>query len=152
VTGASLDGVVLRYGGFYGPGSNMTRGGDIAQLVRKRRFPIVGDGRGVWSFCHLEDAASATVRAVEQGAPGIYNVCDDEPVDIATWLPEYARSVGAPQPRHIPVWLGRLLAGDVVVSMMTRVRGASNAKAKAALDWKPQYPTYREGFSIGLGD
>lgn len=152
VTGANLDGVVLRYGGFYGPGSNMTRGGDIAQLVRKRRFPIVGDGRGVWSFCHLEDAASATVAAVEQGAPGIYDVCDDEPVEIATWLPEYARSVGAPQPRHIPVWLGRLLAGDVVVSMMTRVRGASNAKAKAALDWKPQYPTYREGFSVGLGD
>jgi nucleoside-diphosphate-sugar epimerase len=152
VSAASLDGMVLRYGGFYGPGSNMTRSGDIAQLVRKRRFPIVGDGSGVWSFCHLEDAASATVAAVERGAPGIYNVCDDEPVEIATWLPDYARAVGAPQPRHVPVWLGRLLAGEVVVSMMTQVRGASNAKAKAALDWKPQYPTYREGFSLGLGD
>jgi 2-alkyl-3-oxoalkanoate reductase len=152
VSAASLDGMVLRYGGFYGPGSNMTRSGDIAELVRKRRFPIVGDGSGVWSFCHLEDAASATVAAVERGAPGIYNVCDDEPVEIATWLPEYARAVGAPQPRRIPVWLGRLLAGDVVVSMMTQVRGASNAKAKVALDWKPQYPTYREGFSVGLGD
>jgi 2-alkyl-3-oxoalkanoate reductase len=152
VSGADLDGVVLRYGGFYGPGSNMNRSGDIAQLIRKRRFPIVGDGRGVWSFCHLEDAASATVAAVERGAPGVYNVCDDEPVEIATWLPEYARAIGAPAPRHVPVWLGRVLAGEVVVSMMTQVRGASNAKAKAALEWKPRYTTYREGFSAGLGD
>jgi 2-alkyl-3-oxoalkanoate reductase len=152
VTGAPLEGVVLRYGGFYGPGSNMNRSGDIAELVRKRRFPIVGNGSGVWSFCHLEDAASATVAAVERGAPGIYNVCDDEPVEIGTWLPEYARAIGAPPPRHVPVWLGRLLAGDVVVSMMTQVRGASNAKATAALDWKPRYATYREGFSTGLGD
>ncbi len=152
VTGAGLDGVVLRYGGFYGPGSNMNRSGDVADLVRKRRFPIVGDGRGVWSFCHLEDAASATVAAVERGAPGIYNVCDDEPVEIATWLPEYARAIGAPQPRRVPVWLGRLLGGEVAVSMMTKVRGASNAKAKAALDWKPRYATYREGFSTGLAD
>jgi len=152
VTSAPLDGVALRYGGFYGPGSNMNRSGDIAELVRKRRFPIVGDGGGVWSFCHLEDAASATVAAVERGAPGIYNVCDDEPVEIATWLPEYSRAIGAPQPRHVPVWLGRLLGGEVAVSMMTQVRGASNAKAKAALDWKPRYATYREGFSTGLAD
>jgi 2-alkyl-3-oxoalkanoate reductase len=152
VTGADLDGLVLRYGGFYGPGSNVNRSGDVADLVRKRRFPIVGDGRGVWSFCHLEDAASATAAAVERGAPGIYNVCDDEPVEVHTWLPEYARSIGAPTPRHVPVWLGRLLAGEVVVSIMTRIRGASNAKAKAALDWKPRYTTYREGFSSGLGD
>jgi nucleoside-diphosphate-sugar epimerase len=130
----------------------MNRSGDIAELVRKRRFPIVGDGGGVWSFCHLEDAASATVAAVERGAPGIYNVCDDEPVEIATWLPEYSRAIGAPQPRHVPVWLGRLLGGEVAVSMMTQVRGASNAKAKAALDWKPRYATYREGFSTGLAD
>jgi nucleoside-diphosphate-sugar epimerase len=150
VTGANLEGVVLRYGGFYGPGSNMNRSGDVAELVRKRRFPIVGDGRGVWSFCHLEDAASATVAAVERGAPGIYNVCDDEPVEIGTWLPEYARAIGAPLPRHVPVWLGKLLGGEVVVSMMTQVRGASNAKAKAALDWKPRYATYHEGFSTGL--
>jgi nucleoside-diphosphate-sugar epimerase len=151
VAAADLDGIALRYGGFYGPGSNMTRNGDIAQLVRKRRFPIVGDGGGVWSFCHLEDAAAATVAAVEQGAPGVYNVCDDEPVEIRTWLPEYARAIGAPQPRHVPTWLGRLLAGEVVVSMMTQIRGASNAKAKAAFDWKPQYPSYREGFDTGLG-
>ena len=144
--------MALRYGGFYGPGSNMNRSGDIAELVRKRRFPIVGDGGGVWSFCHLEDAASATVAAVERGAPGIYNVCDDEPVEIATWLPEYSRAISAPQPRHVPVWLGRLLGGEVAVSMMTQVRGASNAKAKAALDWKPRYATYREGFSTGLAD
>jgi Squalene/phytoene synthase len=119
-------------------------------VVRALR-PLVGDGSGVWSFCHLEDAAAATVAAVDQGAPGIYNVCDDEPVEIRTWLPEYARAVGAPPPRHVPTWLGRLLAGEVVVSMMTQIRGASNAKAKAALDWKPQYPSYREGFDAGLG-
>jgi len=152
VTGADLDGVVLRYGGFYGPGSNMNRSGDVADVVRKRQFPIVGDGRGVWSFCHLEDGASATVAAVERGAPGIYNVCDDEPVEIGTWLPEYARTIGAPPPRHVPVWLGRLLGGDVTVSMMTKVRGASNAKARVAFDWKPRYATYQEGFSAGLGD
>jgi len=152
VTGATdLEGLALRYGGFYGPGSNMTRDGEIAELVRKRRFPIVGDGSGVWAFCHLDDAASATVAAVERGAPGVYNVCDDEPVEAATWLPDYARAIGAPPPRRVPVWLGRLLGGEVVVSMMTQVRGASNAKAKAALDWKPRYATYREGFSTGLG-
>jgi nucleoside-diphosphate-sugar epimerase len=148
---ADLEGIALRYGGFYGPGSNMTRDGDIAELIRKRRFPIVGNGQGVWAFCHLEDAASATVAAVERGAPGVYNVCDDEPIEIATWLPAYAQAIGAPPPRHVPTWLGRLLAGDVVVSMMTKVRGASNAKAKAAFDWKPRYATFREGFATGLG-
>jgi len=148
---ADLEGIVLRYGGFYGPGSNMTGDGDIAQLVRKRRFPIVGDGQGVWSFCHLSDAAAATVAAVDHGAPGIYNVCDDEPVEIATWLPDFAQAIGAPAPRHVPTWLGRLLGGEIVVSVMTRVRGASNAKAKATLDWKPRFATYREGFRAGLG-
>ncbi|HEY3713535.1 MAG TPA: NAD(P)-dependent oxidoreductase [Jatrophihabitantaceae bacterium] len=147
---ADLEGIVLRYGGFYGPGSNMTGDGDIAQLVRKRRFPIVGDGQGVWSFCHLSDAAAATVAAVDHGAPGIYNVCDDEPVEIATWLPDFAQAIGAPAPRHVPTWLGRLLGGEIVVSVMTRVRGASNAKAKATLDWKPRFATYREGFRAGL--
>jgi nucleoside-diphosphate-sugar epimerase len=151
VAAADLEGVVLRYGGFYGPGSNMTRDGDIAQLVRKRRFPIVGNGQGVWSFCHLSDAAAATVAAVDHGAPGIYNVCDDEPVEIATWLPDFAQAIGAPAPRHVPTWLGRLLGGEIVVSVMTRVRGASNAKAKATLDWKPRFATYREGFRTGLG-
>lgn len=148
---AAADGIVLRYGGFYGPGSNMVRDGEIAQLIRKRRFPIVGDGAGVWSFCHLEDAASATVAAVERGRPGVYNVCDDEPIEIRTWLPEYARAIGAPAPRHVPTWLGRLLAGEVVVSMMTQIRGASNAKAKAVFDWKPRYPSVRDGFHTGLG-
>jgi len=148
---ADLEGIALRYGGFYGPGSNMTRDGEIAELIRKRRFPIVGNGQGVWTFCHLEDGASATVAAVERGAPGVYNVGDDEPIEIATWLPAYARAIGAPAPRHVPTWLGRLLAGEVVVSMMTRVRGASNARAKAAFDWKPHYATFREGFATGLG-
>jgi nucleoside-diphosphate-sugar epimerase len=151
VAEANLEGVVLRYGGFYGPGSNMTPDGDIAQLVRKRRFPIVGDGSGVWSFSHLEDAAAATTAAVERGAPGVYNVSDDEPVEVGTWLPEFARAIDAPAPRHVPTWLGRALAGEVVVSMMTQIRGASNAKAKAALDWKPRYATYREGFANSLG-
>jgi nucleoside-diphosphate-sugar epimerase len=151
VAAANLEGVVLRYGDFYGPGSNMTPDGDIGQLVYKRRFPIVGDGAGVWSFSHLEDAAAATVAAVRQGAPGIYNVSDDEPVEIGTWLPEFARAIGAPAPRHVPTWLGRALAGEVVVSVMTQIRGASNAKAKAALDWKPRYATYREGFANALG-
>jgi len=151
VAAANLEGVVLRYGDFYGPGSNMTPDGDIGQLVHKRRFPIVGDGAGVWSFSHLEDAAAATVAAVERGAPGIYNVSDDEPVEIGTWLPEFARAIGAPAPRHVPTWLGRALAGEVVVSVMTQIRGASNAKAKAALDWKPRYATYRDGFATALG-
>ena len=151
VAAANLEGVVLRYGDFYGPGSNMTPDGDIGQLVHKRRFPIVGDGAGVWSFSHLEDAAAATVAAVQRGAPGIYNVSDDEPVEIGTWLPEFARAIGAPAPRHVPTWLGRALAGEVVVSVMTQIRGASNAKAKAALDWKPRYATYRDGFATALG-
>jgi nucleoside-diphosphate-sugar epimerase len=147
-----LEGFALRYGGFYGPGSNMARDGDIATMVGKRKFPIVGDGGGMWSFIHLYDAATATVAAVERGAPGIYNVCDDEPVTIATWLPAFAQAIGAKPPRHVPVWLGRLAAGEVGVSMMTRIRGASNAKAKDVLDWKPRYATYREGFRTGLGE
>jgi nucleoside-diphosphate-sugar epimerase len=147
-----LDGLVLRYGGFYGPGTGLELGGSLAEMVVKRRFPIVGSGAGVWSFIHIVDAAAATAAAVQGGAPGIYNIVDDEPVPVAKWLPELSRALGAKPPRHVPVWLGRIAAGEVGVSMMTQIRGASNAKAKRELGWTPTYPTYREGFRSGLGD
>ncbi len=124
-------GIALRYGGFYGPGTSLRKGGSAIEMVQKRRFPIVGRGDGVWSFIHIDDAADATVAAIERGAPGIYNVTDDEPAPVATWLPELARAIGAPSPRRVPVWLARLLVGPTGVAMMTEVRGASNAKAKA---------------------
>jgi nucleoside-diphosphate-sugar epimerase len=142
----SAGGVVLRYGGFYGPGTSLAPGGEHAELVRKRKFPIVGDGGGVWSFVHIEDAADATVAAVERGARGIYNVVDDEPARAADWLPVAARAVGGKPPRRVPRWLGRLVAGEAATVMMTEVRGASNAKAKRELGWSPAHPSWREGF------
>ena len=145
VTGA--DGVVLRYGGFYGPGSGLAEGGTYLEDVRRRRWPVVGDGGGIWSFVHTEDVASATVAAIERATPGeIYNVCDDDPAPVRDWLPALAEAVGARPPRHVPVWLARLAAGPAMVSMMTEIRGASNAKAKAQLGWTPEWPTWREGF------
>jgi nucleoside-diphosphate-sugar epimerase len=144
VTGAEWTmGIVLRYGGFYGPGTSIAPEGEHLELIRKRRFPVVGDGGGVWSFIHIEDAADATVAAVEHGPRGIYNVVDDEPAPVAEWLPAIARSVGAKPPRRVPRWLGRLLAGEVATVMMTEVRGASNAKAKRELDWHPAHPSWR---------
>ena len=144
VTGAEwTTGIVLRYGGFYGPGTSIAPEGEHLELIRKRRFPVVGDGGGVWSFIHVEDAADATVAAVERGSRGIYNVVDDEPAPVAEWLPAIARSVGAKPPRRVPRWLGRLLAGEVATVMMTEVRGASNAKAKRELDWRPAHPSWR---------
>jgi len=128
-----LEGVVLRYGGFYGPGTSLDEGGAHIEAVRRRRFPVVGNGAGIWSFVHIADAASATVAAIEGGAPGIYNVVDDEPAPVGEWLPELAATVGAPPPRHVPRWLGKLAAGDTAVVMMTESRGASNAKAKREL-------------------
>ena len=148
VAEAPLDGIVLRYGGFYGPGASEP----MVDVVRKRRFPIVGDGGGVWSFVHLDDAASATVAALERGRPGVYNVVDDEPAPVAEWLPAFAAAVGAKPPRRVPIWLGRLAAGEVGVRMMTQIRGASNAKARAELDWVPRWRSWREGFRHGLGD
>jgi nucleoside-diphosphate-sugar epimerase len=139
-------GIVLRYGGFYGPGTSFAPGGEHVELLRKRKFPIVGDGGGVWSFVHIEDAAEATVAAIEHGSPGIYNVVDDEPARVADWLPVAARAVGAKPPRRVPRWLGRLVAGEAAVVMMTEVRGASNAKAKRELGWSPAHPSWREGF------
>jgi nucleoside-diphosphate-sugar epimerase len=148
VAEAPLHGVVLRYGSFYGPGASEP----LVDLVRKRRLPIVGDGGGVWSWIHLDDAAAATVAALERGAPGVYNVVDDEPAPVAEWLPAFAAAVGAKPPRRVPVWLGRLAAGEVGVRMMTEIRGASNAKARAELGWVPRWRSWREGFRHGLTD
>jgi len=146
-----FEGLALRYGGFYGPGSSLARIGPIADAVRRRRFPIVGSGVGVWSFVHLEDAAEATALAVERGAPGVYNVTDDEPAPVRDWLPVLAEALGAPAPRRVPVWVGRLFGGELAVTMMTELRGASNAKAKRELGWTLKYPSWRQGFREGLG-
>jgi 2-alkyl-3-oxoalkanoate reductase len=149
---AALDfgGIALRYGAFYGPGTGLSHDGDQIELITKRKWPIVGDGAGVWSFIHIDDAASATIAAMERGAPGIYNVVDDDPAPVAEWLPALASALGAKPPRRVPVWLGRLAVGEVGVSLMTQIRGASNAKAKRELDWTPRYPSWREGFRTGL--
>ena len=153
VAGASyLTGLAFRYANFYGPGSLIALDGDVVAMVRKRRLPVIGTGAGVWSFVHIDDAAAATVAAVRSGTAGVYNIGDDEPAPVAEWLPELARAVGARPPRHVPVWLGRIAAGEVGVSMMTRIRGMSNAKAKRELGWSPRYPSYREGFRDGLAD
>ena len=152
VNAGGIEGIALRYGNFYGPGTGLDLGGDIVAQVRKRRLPIVGDGAGIWSFVHIDDAAAAAVAAIGHGQPGVYNVADDEPAPVAAWLPDLAAVLGAKPPRHVPVWLGRLAAGEVGVSMMTRIRGTSSAKAKAELEWSPRYQTYREGFRNGLGD
>jgi len=146
-----FEGLALRYGGFYGPGSPLARIGPIADAVRRRRFPIVGSGAGVWSFVHLEDAAEATALAVERGAPGVYNVTDDEPAPVRDWLPVLADALGAPAPRRAPVWVGRLFGGELAVTMMTELRGASNAKARRELGWTLRYPSWRQGFREGLG-
>jgi nucleoside-diphosphate-sugar epimerase len=121
-------------------------------LVRRRKLPIIGDGTCVWSFLHLDDAATATLAAVERGAPGAYNIAADEPAPVAVWLPELAKIIGAKPPRRIPVWLGRLAAGEPGVSMFTRIRGAVNAKAKRELGWRLLYPSWREGFRRGLSE
>jgi nucleoside-diphosphate-sugar epimerase len=148
VTGADwTEGVVLRYGGFYGPGTSLAPGGEQTEAVRARKFPIVGSGAGVWSFIHVEDAADATVAAVERGARGIYNIVDDEPAAAAEFLPVLAQAVGAKPPRRVPRLVGRILAGEAATVMMTELRGASNAKAKRELGWRPGHPTWREGFT-----
>jgi 2-alkyl-3-oxoalkanoate reductase len=147
VTGAEgLEGLALRYGGFYGPGTSLGPGSTYLEMVRRRRFPIIGAGTGVWSFLHIDDVAAATLAAVEQGEPGVYNIVDDEPAPVSTWLPALAAAVGAKPPRRIPVWLGRLALGEAGVVMMTGIRGASNAKAKRELGWQLRYPSWRQGF------
>jgi nucleoside-diphosphate-sugar epimerase len=147
VAGADgIEGVVLRYGGFYGPGTSISADGTHSELIRKRRFPIVGDGAGVWSLIHIDDVAGATLAAIERAPAGIYNVVDDEPAPVSEWLPELAQALGAPPPRRIPKWLGRVVGGEQAVSIMTTIRGASNAKFKRELGWEPAYPSWRQGF------
>ena len=139
-------GAVLRYGGFYGPGAT----DDVVELVRRRQFPLIGGGTGYSSWVHLDDAASATVLAVEQKATGVFNIVDDEPAPASEWLPHLAACTGAKRPMRVPTWLARLLAGDVAVTMMTEGRGFSNAKAKRELGWELRYPSWRQGFKEGL--
>jgi nucleoside-diphosphate-sugar epimerase len=141
------EGLVLRYGVFYGPGTSLAPGAEQFELVRRRKFPLVGDGGGVWSFIHVADAAEATVAAVERGSRGVYNVVDDDPAPVAKWLPALAQELGAKKPMRVPRFIGRLFAGEAGVVMMTDVRGASNAKAKRELGWRPAHPSWRDGFA-----
>lgn len=136
------EGIVLRYGGFYGPGATDV----LLDMLRKRLVPVIGGGTGVWSFVEITDAAAATVAAIERGAPGIYNVVDDDPAPVAQWLPYLAEVAGAKPPLRVPAWLGRLLAGEFVVAQMTASRGFSNHKARKELGWVPRYPSWRDGF------
>jgi nucleoside-diphosphate-sugar epimerase len=143
------EGIVLRYGGFYGPGTSLAVDppGEQMEMLKKRMLPIIGDGGGVWSLVHVDDAASATVAALECGKPGIYNVVDDEPARVRDLLPEVAEAVGAKRPLRLPRWIGRLAAGEVAVLMMTEARGASNEKAKRELGWSPRYPRVLDGLA-----
>jgi len=146
VPAAPLEGIVLRYGNFYGPGASEP----LVELIRKRRFPVISGGAGVWSWIHLDDAAAATIAALERGASGIYNITDDEPAAVSEWLPYLAQVVGAKPPLRVPGWLARPMAGAVAVRWMTEARGSSNEKAKRELGWRPQWPSWRQGFREGL--
>jgi nucleoside-diphosphate-sugar epimerase len=147
---AEIEGVVLRYGWLYGAGTYYGRGGQQADEVMKRRFPIVGKGTGTFSFIHVDDAASATVAALEHGDPGVYNVVDDEPAPLREWLPVYAGALGAKAPLRVPVWLARLAAGKDVAASAVAIRGAANAKARRELGWELAYPSWRQGFAAAL--
>ena len=142
VPAAAPEGIVLRYGTFYGPGASDV----LLDAVRKRQVPVVGGGTGVWSFIEITDAAAATLAAVDRGAPGGYDVVDDDPAPVAQWLPYLAQVAGAKPPLRVPAWLGRLLAGEFVVAQMTTSRGYSNEKARKELSWEPRYASWREGF------
>jgi 2-alkyl-3-oxoalkanoate reductase len=142
VPAGAPEGIVLRYGGFYGPGT----GDVLLDMVRKRQVPVIGGGAGVWSFIEITDAAAATLAAVDRGEPGVYNVVDDDPAPVAEWLPYLAEVIGAKPPLRLPGWLGRLLAGEFVLSQMTTSRGSSNEKARKELGWDPRYASWREGF------
>jgi 2-alkyl-3-oxoalkanoate reductase len=146
VTASPMEGIALRYGNLYGPGASDL----IVEMLKKRRVPIIGSGAGVWSFLHVQDAASAAVAALGDAAPGVYNVTDDEPAQVSEWLPALAAAVGARPPLRVPAWIGRLVAGEAAVAMMTRVRGSSNAKFNREVGWQPAWPTWRDGFSRGL--
>jgi nucleoside-diphosphate-sugar epimerase len=152
VTGAGeIEGVVLRYGGLYGPGTSLGEGGEFLEAVLRRRLPVVGDGGGVWSFLHIRDVVGPTVAAIEGRGLGVYNVVDDDPAPVADWLPHLAEALGAKPPRRVPVWLARKMIGEQGVVMMTEMRGASNEKAKRELGWQPAWASWREGFAHGLG-
>jgi nucleoside-diphosphate-sugar epimerase len=141
------EGIALRYGGFYGPGTSMWPGGEQLEMIRKRKLPVVGNGAGIWSLVRIDDAAEATVAAIDRGKRGIYNIVDDDPVPASELLPGLAKVIDAPPPRRVPRWLGRLFAGKPAVVMMTELRGASNGKAKRELGWKPSHPSWRDGFA-----
>jgi nucleoside-diphosphate-sugar epimerase len=143
---AGIEGLVLRYGSFYGPGTSFDRGGEIYEAVAKRKMPIVGGGTGVFSFIHIKDAARVTAIAVERGRPGVYNIVDDKPSPVATWLPYYAEIIGAKKPFRAPAWLVRPMLGEFGVAMMTTMRGSANGKAKAEFGWTSSYPSCRDGF------
>jgi nucleoside-diphosphate-sugar epimerase len=145
-----IEGVVLRYGWLYGPGTYYDRGGQQADEVLRRRLPIVGAGTGTFSFLHVDDAASATVAALRRGASGVYNVVDDEPAAMREWVPVYAEALGAKPPRRVPAWLARLVAGRDAAAAATAMRGAANAKAKRELGWQPAHPSWRQGFRDSL--
>ena len=147
VPAGAPEGIVLRYGGFYGPGASDF----LLDMLRKRQVPVIGGGTGVWSFIEITDAAAATVAAVDKGAPGIYNVVDDDPAPVSEWLPYLAEVAGAKPPLRVPALLGRLLGGEFVVAQMTTSRGFSNHKARKDLGWVPQYPSWREGFRAWAG-
>ena len=149
---SGLTGVILRYGGFYGPGTSLARGGHFLEMIRAGKFPIIGGGTAVWSFIHVDDAAAATVLAMQGAYGGIFNIVDDEPAEVSVWLPEFARQLGARAPLRVPKWLGRLAVGEAGVFLMTEARGASNAKAKRILNWTPLYPTWREGLRMSVTD
>jgi nucleoside-diphosphate-sugar epimerase len=141
------EGIVLRYGGFYGPGASDF----LPEMVRKRQVPVVGGGTGIWSFVEITDAAAATLAAVDRGSPGVYNIVDSDPAPVAEWLPYLAKILGAKPPLRVPAWLGRLLAGEFVVAQMTSARGSSNDKARKELGWEPRYASWREGFRAWVG-
>ena len=146
----SLQGIVLRYGFFYGPGTGICAEGSVADDIRRRRLPLVGDGAGVYSFIHVEDAAAATVLAAEKAERGIYNVVDDNPLAMREWVPTYAEMLGAKPPRSVPRWLARLATGPIATHLSTTLRGASNAKIRETLGWEPRYPDAREGLREDL--
>lgn len=151
VEAEGLEGLVLRFGWFYGPGTYYDRGGSVAEETLKRRYPVIGAGTGTFSFVHVDDAAEAFVAALERGAPGLYNVVDDEPAPLREWLPVYAEALGAKPPRRVPAWLARLAAGKDLAGAAVEMRGASNAKAKRELGWAPTHPSWRQGFADSLG-
>ncbi len=145
-----VEALALRYGLFYGPGTSIAMDGAVINLIKNRKFPIVGNGGGIWSFVHVQDAAGATVKAVSKGEPGIYNIVDNEPAPVSIWMPFLADALEVKPPRKIPLWVGKMMLGEAGISMMTKIRGGSNAKAKRKLGWEPVYASWRDGFVNGL--